>query len=251
MLPYFELREIPLWGTTSVASFGALVFLGVVSGAWFAQRRADALGVERAEIGAAILWALGAGFFGSHLEAVLLSDPGTLARDPLELLRFWNGMSSFGGFFGALVGLAIHFRGRSWLREADILAQGLVVGWVFGRLGCTLVHDHLGRLSDFALAIRFPGGARHDLGLYEFVYTTLVLLPAVFWINRRPRRDGTSIWVLCLLYAPARFALDSLRQTDLPGADARYLGLTAAQYACLATLAIGLALRQRRRDEPG
>jgi phosphatidylglycerol:prolipoprotein diacylglycerol transferase len=251
VLPYFELREISLWGSSSIASFGALVFVGVVSGAWFAQRRADALGVERAEIGAAILWALGAGFLGSHLEAVVQSDPGVLARDPLELLRFWNGMSSFGGFFGALVGLAIHFRGRVWLRELDILIQGLVVGWVFGRLGCTLVHDHVGRLSDFALAIRFPAGARHDLGFYEFLYTALVLVPAVFWINRAPRRAGTTVWVMGLLYAPARFAMDFLRQTDLPGADARYLGLTAAQYACMASLAIGLAVWQRTRHRRG
>ena len=33
---------------------------------------------------------------------------------------------------------------RPWLPMADLLAQALVVGWVFGRLGCTLVHDHIG-----------------------------------------------------------------------------------------------------------
>jgi phosphatidylglycerol:prolipoprotein diacylglycerol transferase len=156
-------------------------------------------------------------------------------------------MSAFGGFFGALAGLAIYFarRHRGWLVEADILVQALVVGWVFGRLGCTLVHDHIGTRTQFPLAVRFPNGPRHDLGLYEFLFTVLVLVPAVFALNRRPRRPGTSVWVIALLYAPVRFFADFLRHTDLPAPDARYAGLTPAQYACIALATIGLALAWR------
>jgi phosphatidylglycerol:prolipoprotein diacylglycerol transferase len=161
-------------------------------------------------------------------------------------------MSSFGGFFGALLGLWIHF-GRSrrpWLVEAEILLQGLVVGWVFGRLGCTLVHDHVGRPGDFPLAIAFPAGARHDLGLYEFLYTLLVLVPALLWINRRPRAPGTTLWVVAWLYAPARFALDFLRHTDLPNPDPRFLGLTVAQYGCVVLVWVGLHFWRSTRPGP-
>jgi phosphatidylglycerol:prolipoprotein diacylglycerol transferase len=128
---------------------------------------------------------------------------------------------------------------------ADVLAEGLVIGWVFGRLGCTLVHDHIGTPSSFPLAIRFPGGARHDLGFYELLYTVLVLVPAVLVLGRRARPPGASIVVLALLYAPARFLGDFLRQTDLPGADARFFGLTGAQYGCvvLAAVAVAIAIR--------
>ena len=108
-------------------------------------------------------WALVAGLLGSHV-LVLLTEPSASARGVGSVVEFWSGMSSFGRFFGALLGLAIYFRGRPWLVEADILMQALVVGWVFGRLGCTLVHDHVGAPSAFPLAIRFPDGPRHDLG---------------------------------------------------------------------------------------
>jgi phosphatidylglycerol---prolipoprotein diacylglyceryl transferase len=130
-----------------------------------------------------------------------------------------------------------------------VLVQALVIGWVFGRLGCTLVHDHLGTPSEFVLAVRFPNGPRHDLGLYEFLYTVVVLVPAVFVLARRPRPPGTSVAVLALLYAPARFLLEFLRQTDLPGAKVRHRGLTVAQYGSivLAGIGIGLAMRIRRR----
>lgn len=248
MLPFFELREIPIGGGRSVAAFGVLVVLGVVTGMRFAQMRARRLGVPEREINAAVAWALVAGFLGSHL-VVLATEPHAFEPGLRSLPAFWNGMSSFGGFFGALVGLAIHFRrrGRPWLVEADILVQALVVGWIFGRLGCALVHDHVGTRSDFPLAVRFPAGPRHDLGLYELLYTVLVLAPAVWLLNRRPRAPGTTIWVIALLYAPARFLGDFLRHTDLPMPDARYLGLTPAQYACVLLAAIAVTLARRRR----
>jgi hypothetical protein len=35
---------------------------------------------------------------------------------------------------------------------------------------------------------------------------------------------------------------------DLPAPDARYLGLTPAQYACVALMAVGLALAWRQAE---
>jgi phosphatidylglycerol:prolipoprotein diacylglycerol transferase len=252
VIPYFELREIPIGGGRSLATFGVLVVIGVAVGIRFAQARARALGIPEATINGAMAWALVAGFLGSHVEP-LLFPPTAADRASWSLFEFWKGMSAFGGFVGAFLGLAIYF-GRSrtrWLLEADVLIQALVLGWIFGRLGCTLVHDHVGRPSSFLLAIQFPGGPRHDLGFYEFLYTAFVLAPAVFILNRRPRPPGTTVAVILLLYAPARFVCDFLRNTDLLGADPRYLGLTAAQYGCVAFAAVGLGvawrLRWRRR----
>jgi phosphatidylglycerol:prolipoprotein diacylglycerol transferase len=68
-------------------------------------------------------------------------------------------------------------------------------------------------------------------------------------INKRDYPVGTTICALSLLYAPSRFFADFLRNTDLPDADPRYLGLTPAQYGCIVVLAIGIHfLRKVRRD---
>src|SRR5690242_10760976 len=203
MLPYFAWQEIPIGGGMTLAVFGVLVGLGVAAGILFAQARARTLGIPEGVINSGMACALVAGFLGSHL-VVLLTEPLPTAHGVLGLFEFWNGMSAFGGFFGALVGLAVYYARRrsTWLVEADILVQALVVGWVFGRLGCTLVHDHVGKPSSFFLAVRFPDGPRHDLGLYEFLYTLGVLVPAVLILNRRPRPPGTTVRVIALLYAP-------------------------------------------------
>jgi phosphatidylglycerol:prolipoprotein diacylglycerol transferase len=245
MVPYVELTEIPLGEGVRLSVFGTLVVLGVLSGARVAERRARAAGIGEPVIHAAILWTVLPGFVVAHAAAILPRD-GTLT--PRLAFEFWNGMSSFGGFSGAALGLAMYAtrlpRGL-WLPVADILVQALVVGWVFGRLGCFLVHDHIGRSSTSWLAVAFPDGSRHDLGLYELVFTLGVLVPAVVALNRAARPPGATIAVVALLYAPARFFADFLRHTDLPGADARYAGLTLSQYGCLVLAAIGIAFGWR------
>jgi phosphatidylglycerol:prolipoprotein diacylglycerol transferase len=249
LVPYFELRALELPGGVRIAVFGALVALGVATGVLFAERRARAVGVPERELHAAILWAVIPGFALSHLVALLPHAGRGGVWSPGSIFAFWNGMSSFGGFAGAFFGLAFHFRRRrtSWLPVAEVLLQALVVGWVFGRLGCALVHDHVGRPSESWLAVRFPGGPRHDLGLYELLYTALVLLPAVALLNRRPRPPGATICAIALLYAPARFLGDFLRQADLAGADPRLFGLTFAQYGCIALAGVGLHFARRIR----
>ena len=248
LLPYFELRRLSLSEGFSIEVFGTLVVLGVAVGLWFARRRATATGIPSDEITAAATWALLWGFAIAHLVEVLVYRPEVLRAGQIwPLLEFWNGLSSFGGFFGALLGVALYFRRRKkpWLLHAEALLQGLVVGWLFGRLGCTLVHDHVGRLSSFALAIRFPGGARHDLGLYELLFTAAILVPALAILNSRPRAPGATVVAVALLYAPARLFLDFLRNTDLPTADVRFFGLTPAQYGCLVLFGIGLHFWRR------
>jgi phosphatidylglycerol:prolipoprotein diacylglycerol transferase len=253
MIPYFELRTIPIVGDVSLAVFGTLVVLGVVVGVFVAESRARVVGIPRSEIHGAILWSVVPGFVLAHLVAWLPHAHNPAAWSPKALLGYWNGMSSFGGFAGALLGLALFYRGgrRPWLGAAEVLLQALVVGWLFGRLGCTLVHDHVGTPSSFWLAIRFPDGPRHDLGLYEFLYTSLVLFPAILVVNRRVRPAGSTIVVIALLYAPARFLADFLRDPELPGADGRYLGLTVAQHGCIVLAGVGLVLAWQLRLHSG
>jgi phosphatidylglycerol:prolipoprotein diacylglycerol transferase len=246
VFPYFELRTIPLPGGLALATFGTLVALGVFAGVAFAERRARAVGLSPRVLYDAIAWALVPGFALAHAVA-LWPHLGRAELGLGDWLRFWNGMSSFGGIAGALLGLWMRFRREPGLLLAvsEVLAPAFVVGWVFGRIGCTLVHDHVGRLSSFPLAIQFPGGARHDLGLYELLYSALVLLPAALVLVRRPRRPGTIVAWLALLYAPARFLGDFLRATDLPGSDLRYAGLTLAQYCCIALAGVGVVWAAR------
>ena len=123
---------------------------------------------------------------------------------------------------------------------------------MFGRLGCSIAHDHPGLHSDAWFAVRYPDGGRLDLGLVELLITVPLAL-ACFRLLRTPRPWGFYAGVICTYYAPLRFLLDFLReragvnvgQALLAGGDARYLGLTPAQWGCIPLLVLGVVLLRR------
>ncbi|HET9754819.1 MAG TPA: prolipoprotein diacylglyceryl transferase family protein, partial [Myxococcales bacterium] len=111
-------------------------------------------------------------------------------------------------------------------------------GWMVARLGCFSVHDHPGVLTSFPLAVAFPNGARHDLGFYDALVLG-ALSVALYALDRRGRLRDRLLPLLAVLYGTSRFLLDFLRARDLPYTDARYLGLTPAQFACIALVIWG------------
>jgi phosphatidylglycerol:prolipoprotein diacylglycerol transferase len=117
-------------------------------------------------------------------------------------------------------------------------------------MGCFMVHDHPGKITDFFLAVndyQYHGlavGPRHDLGLYE-VFWSAAMIPLFFWLDRKPRPHGFFIGTIAVLYSPFRFALDFLRE-----ADATYFGLTPAHYACVLSFVVGAWLLWRCYHHP-
>lgn len=262
LVPYLTLPELTLlpadlWrglppAAISIKPFGFLVATGVVLASRLTLRRAQRVGLDQAAMTSFIMWVVGVGFVGGHVFDVLFYYPQRLLHDPWSLLRLWDGLSSFGGFTGAMLGM-LAWRVRHAvpvLPYADNVMALLPLGWVFGRAGCSIAHDHPGLLSDAWLAVQYPDGGRFDLGLLEML-STLPLAAAFLWLGRRARPWGFFAAIACVYYAPLRFALDFLRESaapvgDVHGAiDPRYAYLTPAQWECFLLLALGAWLLVR------
>ncbi|MBI3071847.1 MAG: prolipoprotein diacylglyceryl transferase [Deltaproteobacteria bacterium] len=261
MIPYWDYDPLLVLGPLKVHAFGLLVVTGVLVGSWVTRRHAIARGVDVKHLRDALTWLLVSGFVGAHLFAVIAYEPARTLADPLRLIMFWDGLSSTGGFFGAFIGLGQYCRKKknAFGPIADVVALGLLVGWLFGRLGCFTAHDHPGLTTDFFLAVNYPrhlGGPRHDLGFYEFL-VTLALFGVFEIVRRRPMKPGSLAALIGVAYAPPRFALDFLRLApgDHPTlhSDIRYAGLTPAQYVCIALLigcGAALAVIVHRQEYP-
>ena len=176
----------------SIKPFGTLVAIGVYIGSIVAMRHAKQRGLDDKKMNEFIFWVVGLGFVGGHMLDAIFYHPDRLAHDPLYLFMIWDGLSSYGGFIGAVMGA---FAWRVKPKRADprvhrIVCSAFPLAWVFGRSGCSTVHDHPGRLSDAWFAVRWPMGhgiaGRFDLGLYEMVLTIpLAVAFAVLW-HRKP-----------------------------------------------------------------
>jgi phosphatidylglycerol:prolipoprotein diacylglycerol transferase len=263
-IPWFRLESwdvplpfsLPILGDTlSIQPFGVLVATGVLLGAWVAGRFARRNDLDPVATSDLVTYAVVSGFlFGYFLNGLFYEREALreILRQPSLLFSTWLGLSSYGGFFGGILGCFLwRYRTKTpLLPYANAVCFALPFGWLFGRIGCFVVHDHPGKVTDFPLAVadyRFgapPYQPRHDLGLYEVIYSVLII--ALFlWLERRGRRPvGFYCVLLPLLYAPGRFLLDFLRALPLEGGDARYAGLTPAQWSSLAMIGIGVAVWQ-------
>ncbi len=235
----------------SIKPFGTLVAIGVYVGSTLAMRQSKRLGLDERVLTSLIAWVVGIGFLGGHMLDVIFYYPGQVLRDPFSLFRIWEGLSSFGGFTGGVMG-ALLWKWRykvTMLPYGDVIASAFPAAWVFGRSGCSVAHDHPGMASNAWFAVQYPGGGRFDLGLYEMILTVPLAI-AFLYLRRKPRPWGFYLGAMAIAYAPVRFALDFLR-VDQPIAEAngltaavdpRYAGLTPAQWACFGLLAIGGSL---------
>jgi phosphatidylglycerol:prolipoprotein diacylglycerol transferase len=244
MIPYLEIPSLMI-GSVKFQPFGMLVATGVVVGSWFAFRRAREYGLEERFVRLSVWWVLITAFLTSHLVEVLVYYPDRVFSDPWLLLKFSQGISSFGGFFGGLLGLFVFTRiyKQPLARYSDVISLGLMTGWIFGRTGCFITHDHPGIRTDFFLAVAYPDGPRHDLGFYELIFT-IVLFIVFQFVRRRPLAPGRIALLIGLTYAPVRFLLDFLRAYDV-----RYFYFTPAQYGSIALFLICSILIMRQQHQ--
>lgn len=253
MLTTIETPDLHVLGAVGMHAFGLLVAMGVFLGAKLIQWNAKKAGLPAEKVTGLIWWTCVSGFAWSHVFEILFYQADRLvAEGPLLLLEVWDGISSYGGFLGAVFGfwfyVSRHIK-QGAMVYCDLLVQGLTLGWIFGRLGCTLTFDHPGARSDFFLAFEWAGGARHNLGFYELLLTALLIFPATLLVQHLALPAGSITAVVALLYAPPRFFLDFLRSTDLKSSDTRHWGLTFAQYCSVALLVYGLFLVAKIRKQ--
>jgi len=275
MIPYFPQPEIHLFGPITVHAFGAIVAVSLIVGWRMAVARARARGLDTELFQDLLLYVVLSGFVVAHLYSVLAYFPREAMEDPLLLLRFWEDISSFGGFVGGLLGLWLFFRFQAKdadtatrLRYLDVIAYVFPFAWAIGRLACTIAHDHPGTVTTFPLGISLKSPeaqayiaffyqeagrmaelppraelarmAFHDLGWYEFLYMSCVMVPAFLLLDRKPRPPAFFLVAFPLFYVPARFLLDFLRIID-----ARYFGLTPGQHAGIAVFLAAILFRIR------
>jgi len=261
LIPWFKAEAfyvalpVPLLGLEKVQiqPFGLLVMLGVLVGTRVGELFAKHEGIAPRWVADFMAHATILGLFvAAPALNTLFYFPERIVEvlhDPRHVGRLGTGISSYGGFIG-VIGAGYLWRWRRklpLLPMADVIAFGFPFGWFFGRMGCAVVHDHPGRPSTFFLALDDyhvgvpPFVARHDLGLYEVLWSAAVAL-LFLGLVRMERPRGLFVALLPMLYGPVRFFLDYLRTDPTMHGDVRYWGLTPGQYASLALLFASIAM---------
>ncbi len=272
LIPYFEVVQFEPIDGVQIQGFGVLLFTGIVTGVLAASRKSTRHGIEPDLIQSSVLWILMGIVLGGRLGHVLLYYPEQLSKGLDTLLQFRKGLSSFGGFVGVAVAMAIYTTvarrkrikkikqaleaGEKPPRRLNIWATldyahfAFPLAWFFGRMGCFSAHDHPGIQTEFWLGVlgTCPDQpltvACHDLGLYEAIWS-IGLFGIFLLLGRKARFSGFYMAVLYISYGVSRFFMDVLRHPD---SDTRYAGFTPAQYLTGVLVIIGVAIWVKRKD---
>lgn len=248
MLPSLYIPPFLLFGTIIIQPFGLLVVLALVLLYSLGRRRARVTGLDPRIFADGQVWIVVSGFVVAHWVSMIFYFPDKLVREPWKLLFVWEELSSFGGFIGASLGAIYFFRRRqvSILKHCDAIIFGFIPAWMVGRMGCTIVFDHPGRPTDFFMGMLHHSDniVRHNLGLYEMLLSILLTVVLYALKNVRPF-DGFHPALMLLLYSPARFLLDYLRETPAHKGDTHYFGLNPGQYFAVGMTLVGCVIIAR------
>lgn len=250
MIPYFQYVSLNI-GPITIQVWGLFVALGIALGMFILNKRAEETRIDSKKILDLGFWIVLFGVISARIFHVIFYEPAFFISEPLEIFKIWKGgMSSFGGFFGALIAFVLFKRKANINKEnfyevADLIVFSSLFGWILGRVGCLMIHDHLGIISNSFLAINWPGGPRLDMALLEILF--LIPLAYIFFRNRHTGKpDGWFTAFFLIYYGLLRFVLDYFRATDIAYADARYSGLTPAQYFGIVFFVVGIILYIKR-----
>jgi phosphatidylglycerol:prolipoprotein diacylglycerol transferase len=230
---------------------------------WLGNKRAGANGWSSQEVSDIVFYGAIGAVLGGRVGYVLFYGFEQLLRDPLFIVRIWDGGMSFhGGLLGTAAAMWWFARQtrRSLLQVGDFVAPLVPIGLGLGRLGNFANTELPGRATESALGLIYPCSAdairsinqlctgawetfaRHPSPLYQAFADGVVLFAIVWLVSRRPRRPGLVSGVFLIGYGLLRFVTEFFREPDSHMHFEIFDWLTMGQRLSIPMVIIGIVL---------
>lgn len=260
-------------GGVPVYTYTVLVVLALVVGVATIQGRARSQGVDPEHLPGLYVAAIAVGHVGAWVMHVVGSDPAAVWADPLGAFDpRAAGVAFLGGVLGGTAAGAVvcWLRGLPFLRVADLVAPGVMLGLSVGRLGCFAggcchgapvaapVGGVLWSLSggDVVWTHGLPGIALVANGLGATATTGVPLYPtqllasalalllgaSLLRLSTVQRFDGQVMAAMLGAYGVVRLGLEQLRGDAIRGDGHTLLGTAWSTGELSSALLLGLAV---------
>jgi len=259
-------------GDFSITSFGLMMFLSFIGGAWATGLMLKHYGLAPALIWDMLAWIAIGGIVGAKLYFLALHWQDWLANPVGETFRR-DGLVWYGGLIGGVLAYYFQIRSRKLPMPVmyDATAPALMLAIAIGRMGCFLVGDDYGVYTDGPLGIAFPIGTPpstagylrslgdviptaipdtaivtvHPTQLYEFVIA-LALFAVLWHFSKRRLKPGQLFAAFMALYGVERFMIEIVRAKG----DRFLFGLSTSQLMSVLLVLGAVMLWQRQKSRP-
>ena len=247
MIAYPQINPVAIsLGPLQVHWYGLMYLFGFLAGWYLGRVRALSLpGWPPRLMDDFATWVMLGVVIGARLGYVLFYDFAVYLRDPLEMLRLWNGGMSFhGGLLGVLFAIWLFARrtGKDFLAVVDFTAPLVPPGLFFGRLGNFINAELWGAPTTLPWGMVFPNAgavARHPSQLYEALLEGLLLFVILWVYSSKPRQIGRVSGLFAVFYGLCRFGVEFVREPDAHIGYLAFGWLTMGQVLCLPLLIVG------------
>ena len=238
-----------------------LMYLGGFVACWLGMRwraKAPWSQIKPDQVDDVVFYSALGAILGGRIGYMLIYGHAELLRDPLSIVRVWEGGMSFhGGLAGVLVAMAIYSRriGQPFFAVMDFVAPWAPTGLFLGRVGNFINGELWGKptSADAPWAVIVDGVARHPSQLYEAFLEGVVLFIVLLVFTAKPRPTMAASGLFLIGYGAFRVLVEFVR---LPDDDLGYLAfgwLTTGQVLSAPMVLIGvilLVLAYRRGAQP-
>jgi phosphatidylglycerol:prolipoprotein diacylglycerol transferase len=215
-------------GDWPVYSYGVLLALAYLAGMQLAVMRGRRNGLDGTKLMDFGIYIIISALLGAKLMLIAV-EWDYFKSQPRELFSLVRaGGVFYGGLIAALV-VGLWLVGRyklpAW-KTADMIAPGIAVGHVIGRLGCFLAGCCYGRPTDVPWAVTFTDPIAsanvgtplntplHPTQLYDAGAELLILVFLLATERRGRPFAGRTFWLYMLLYAISRYIVEIYRNDE-------------------------------------
>lgn len=266
-------------GPLQVHWYGIMYLIGFGLAWWLGQRRVRAgrlPGVSEQAYGDLLFYAMLGVVLGGRFGYVLFYAFGDLLRDPLMLLRIWEGGMSFHGGLLGVMAAALWWARKHRLHFFDVMdfvAPLVPPGLGFGRIGNYIGGELWGKFTDAGWGVIFPRApeftnwtaqqiqsqyatgalnhfARHPSQLYQAALEGLTMFVLLWWFSSKPRPRYAVSGLFALLYGCFRFLVEFVRMPDAKPGYIAFGWLTMGQLLSVPLILLGLYWLWRSRRSP-
>ncbi|HOV95555.1 MAG TPA: prolipoprotein diacylglyceryl transferase [Thermomonas sp.] len=272
-------------GPLKVHWYGLMYLLGFVVAFWLGRRRVRAgrlPGVDDNGFGDLMFYSMLGVVLGGRIGYILFYDFGEFVKDPLMIVRVWQGGMSFhGGLLGVLAAIAWWSRKHRlhFFDTVDFMAPLVPAGLGFGRIGNYIGGELWGKptagtafdgwgvifpralpepfasMDAASLRTYFESGAlnsfaRHPSQLYQAALEGLLMFCVLLWFSSKPRPRYAVSGMFALLYGCFRFLVEFVREPDAQLGYLAFGWVTMGQVLSTPLILLGVFWLWRSRSTP-
>lgn len=243
------------WSTPNL--YGLLFVTGLIIGYYVIRRMFRKENIPDALLDKLVLYVVLATIIGARLGHVFFYEPKAYLKNPIDIIKIWEGgLASHGGAIALVIALSLYAKyviKKPYLWIFDRISAPIAIAGTFIRLGNLVNSEIVGRPTDLPWAFEFvhyfddvtktfDPTPRHPAQLYEAIMYLAIfgILMYMYWKRSAWKQPGLVFGTFLILLFGGRFLVEFVKVGQTAFDDS--LSINTGQWLSVPFVVAGIAI---------